>query len=114
VPGLRAPPEGRQILDNARYGVKPAQGELTYTVPEAKRSFWTGLFPAEGRVAACMCDGCGRILLYGAPREAEGTWPSPTDAGEPAMGCPAKPSAAAERGGIMLFGIQGLICRRGR
>jgi hypothetical protein len=41
--------------------------------PEAKRSFWTGRYPIEGKVAACMCDDCGRILLYGEPREGEGT-----------------------------------------
>jgi hypothetical protein len=59
-----------KILDNAKYGV---QGELTYAAPEAKRSFWTWRFPSEGKVTACICDGCGRILLYGEPREAKGT-----------------------------------------
>ncbi len=62
-----------KILDNARHGVRPAQGELTYMAPEAKQSFWTGRYPVEGRVAACMCDSCGRILLYGEPRAAEET-----------------------------------------
>jgi hypothetical protein len=71
-PDCGRPMKAIKILDNARYGARPAQGELTYTVPEAKRSFWTGLFPAEGKVTACMCDGCGRILLYGEPREAGG------------------------------------------
>jgi hypothetical protein len=28
-----------KLLDNARYGVRLAQGELTYAAPEAKRSF---------------------------------------------------------------------------
>jgi hypothetical protein len=57
------------VLATAMWGDYPVKSELTYTVPEAKRSFWTGLFPAEGRVTACMCDCCGRILLYGEPRE---------------------------------------------
>lgn len=61
------------IKDNARYGVRPAEGELNYMAPDAKRSFWTGRLPVEGRVAACMCDHCGRIVLYGEPHAAEGT-----------------------------------------
>jgi hypothetical protein len=72
-PDCGRPLKAIKIMDNARYGVRPAQGELTYMAPEAKQSFWTGHYPVEGRVAACMCDGCGRILLYGEPREAEGT-----------------------------------------
>jgi hypothetical protein len=44
-----------------------AHGEVEYTVPEAQRSSWTGRFPVEGRVAAFMCDHCGRLLLYGIP-----------------------------------------------
>jgi hypothetical protein len=38
---------------------------IKYTVADAKRSFLRELFPVKGKVAACMCDGCGRILLYG-------------------------------------------------
>ncbi len=72
-PDCGRPLKAIKIVDNARRGGIPTQGELTYTAPEAKRSFWTGLFPAEGRVAAFMCDGCGRILLYGEPHEAEGS-----------------------------------------
>ena len=43
--------------------------DLEYTVPEAKRSFWTGILPIEGKIIAYMCDGCGRVLLYGQPHE---------------------------------------------
>jgi hypothetical protein len=72
-PDCGRPMKAIKLLDNAMYGARPAQGDLTYAVPEAKRSSWTGLFPADGRVTACMCDGRGRILLYGEPREARGT-----------------------------------------
>jgi hypothetical protein len=41
--------------------------------PEAKQSFWTGRYPVEGRIVAFICEGCGRILLYGEPNEAERT-----------------------------------------
>jgi hypothetical protein len=46
------------------------QTDLEYALPEAKRSFWLGLLPVAGVVAACMCDGCGRILLYGVAGDA--------------------------------------------
>ncbi|QDU44354.1 hypothetical protein [Symmachiella dynata] len=42
---------------------------VEYTVPEAKRSFWSGQFPIEGKVAAFMCDSCGRMLFYGQSKE---------------------------------------------
>ena len=47
--------------------------QLEYTVPDAKRSFWTGLLPIEGKIAAYRCEGCGRVLLYGQPRETKVT-----------------------------------------
>ena len=50
-------------------GTLNVHSELEYTVPEAKRSIWTGLLPIEGKIAAYMCDGCGRVLLYGQPRQ---------------------------------------------
>ena len=40
-----------------------------YTVPEARRSFWGGYYPIEGKITAYMCDSCGRVLLYGHPKE---------------------------------------------
>jgi hypothetical protein len=46
-------------------------GEIHYTVPEARRSFWTGAFPHEGKLAAYMCQGCARIALYGVPHKDE-------------------------------------------
>ena len=44
--------------------------DVEYTVPDAKRSFWTGKYLVEGRVAAFMCDSCGRMLLYGQSKDA--------------------------------------------
>jgi hypothetical protein len=38
---------------------------IEYARPDAKRNFWTGRYPAEGTVSAFLCDGCGRVLLYG-------------------------------------------------
>lgn len=46
------------------------QTDLEYALPEAKRGTWLGRLPVAGVVAACMCDGCGRILLYGVPSDA--------------------------------------------
>jgi hypothetical protein len=74
-PDCGRPMKAIRLVDNTKpvvgWGI-PGQGELTYTVPEAKRSIWTGVLPSEGRVAACMCEGCGRILLHGEPRETAG------------------------------------------
>ncbi len=67
-PDCESPLRAIKILNDARYGVKPLPGEMIYMAVEAKQSFWTGRYPVEGQVAACMCDGCGRILLYGVPR----------------------------------------------
>ena len=39
--------------------------DLEYAVPESKRSFWDQKFPVAGKVAAFMCQSCGRITLYG-------------------------------------------------
>ncbi len=42
---------------------------LDYSVPDAERSFWTSRFPVHGTVNAMMCDACGLIKLYGAPKD---------------------------------------------
>ena len=39
--------------------------DMVYTVPDAKRSFWSSKFPVEGKIQATMCDSCGLIKLYG-------------------------------------------------
>ncbi|HIF00226.1 MAG: hypothetical protein ABGZ53_19600 [Fuerstiella sp.] len=53
-----------QIVDKTSPGGGGHQN-LEYTVPEAKRSFWTQSYPVVGEVAALMCQSCGRIALFG-------------------------------------------------
>lgn len=70
-PDCGQPMKAIRVLHNASrsdLGI-PEQGELHYTVSEAKQSVWTGLFSVAGKIAAYMCDGCGHILLYGDPRK---------------------------------------------
>jgi hypothetical protein len=57
-----------EIVDKTGQAGVPTQTALEYVVPGGKRSFWTGNLPIEGTVAACMCEGCRRILLYGRPQ----------------------------------------------
>ena len=45
-------------------------GSLEYRLPEDRVSFWTGKYPTAGEVRAFMCEGCGRIALYGAAADA--------------------------------------------
>lgn len=54
-----------KLVDYA-HGNRPR--DVEYTLPEAKRSIWTGRFPAEGRIVAYMCESCGRIAYFGAPQ----------------------------------------------
>jgi hypothetical protein len=67
-PDCGQPMKAIRIMDIGSSGYRAAQGEMYYMAPEAKRSFWTGRLPVEGKIVACMCDACGRILLYGEPR----------------------------------------------
>jgi len=39
--------------------------ELSYTVPQAKPSFFMGKIERLGVVKGLICPDCGRILLYG-------------------------------------------------
>ena len=64
-PDCDGPMHGIRLMDKT--GPANAQAALEYALPEAKRSRWHGRFPVAGTVVACMCDGCGRILLYGRP-----------------------------------------------
>ena len=41
--------------------------DLEYSLPEARRSFWTGKYAPSGKVRALLCEGCGQITLYGKP-----------------------------------------------
>lgn len=39
---------------------------LEYRLPDDRLSFWSGKYPTAGKVHAFLCEGCGRIALYGA------------------------------------------------
>jgi hypothetical protein len=43
--------------------------EITYSLPESRPSFWTSSVPVEGSLAAYLCDQCGRVMLYGIPKD---------------------------------------------
>ena len=43
---------------------------LEYRLPEDHLSFWTGKYPTAGPIQAFMCQGCGRIALYGVKPDA--------------------------------------------
>ena len=45
-------------------------GALEYRLPDDRLSFWTGKYPTAGEVRAFLCEGCGRIALYGGEPEA--------------------------------------------
>lgn len=51
-----------RIIDKAHNG---GHTQLEYTLPEARRSFWTGRYEIAGKVTAYLCESCGRIVLYG-------------------------------------------------
>ena len=38
---------------------------LEYTVPVARRSFWSGRYPVEGEIDAFLCERCGEVRLFG-------------------------------------------------
>ncbi len=54
-----------QIIDKIQLG----HSYMEYTVGESDRNIWTAKFPVEGRIGAHMCDSCGRVLMYGEPKE---------------------------------------------
>ncbi len=54
-----------RIIDKAHHN---SQDKLEYTAADAKSGFWSG-YPIEGRIAATMCQACGRISLFGVPKE---------------------------------------------
>lgn len=55
-----------QVVESTRNaGAVP----LRFGTREAKTSFWSGAFPAEGTVMAFMCSSCARIAFYGATKE---------------------------------------------
>lgn len=54
----------RLIDQGFRLGTGKIEGDLQYSGAGAKPS-WTGRFPMEGRIAALMCQDCGRVILFG-------------------------------------------------
>jgi hypothetical protein len=54
--------------------------DFEYAPADAARSFWTGRYPIEGKVAAYLCERCGRIALYGRPNVAEASRARTADA----------------------------------
>jgi hypothetical protein len=63
-PDCNEPLPAIRLIDRAH----AQEHDVEYTLPSAKRSFWTGAYPKEGRVEAFMCSHCGRITLYGVPK----------------------------------------------
>ena len=61
------------IMDKNNHGnFVPSQQpqQLEYRQPDDRKGSWTGKYPSAGQVQAFMCEGCGRIALYGAPPDA--------------------------------------------
>lgn len=56
-----------KLIDKGPGAYKPGYSDVEYTSLESKCSFWTGRFPALGRVRAFMCESCGLLKLYGEP-----------------------------------------------
>ena len=54
-----------QVIDKVQMG----HSYMEYAVGEAERNLWTAKFPVEGRIASYMCDSCGRVVMYGEPKE---------------------------------------------
>jgi hypothetical protein len=54
------------IMDHAPGMTRRAvEGPLQYRLPDDRVSFWTGKYSTAGVVQAYLCEGCGRIALYG-------------------------------------------------
>ena len=55
-----------RLIDKGQHG---SHGEFEYSVPNARPDFLTGQYPVKGTVAAYMCGQCGRVTLYGQPKD---------------------------------------------
>ena len=59
------------VLDRDSYGLtRQGTQVLAYRHPDDSQSFWTGKYPTAGIVRAYMCEGCGKIDLYGSAPDA--------------------------------------------
>ena len=52
------------LIENAQSGDQ----SLQYAAVDAQRHWFSGQIPKAGLVSGFMCEGCGRILLYGHPK----------------------------------------------
>ena len=57
----------RLIDQGFRLGTGKIEGDVQYSGAEAKPS-WTGKLPVEGKIAAQLCQDCGRVILFGEPK----------------------------------------------
>jgi hypothetical protein len=53
-----------RVLDRRRLHFSD---DLRYAAADAQPSWFTGALPLEGRLAAWMCPGCGRVVFYAVP-----------------------------------------------
>jgi hypothetical protein len=54
------------VMDRDSFGTVTHEPQpLAYRLPDDKRSFWTGQYATAGLVQSFMCQGCGRIAMYG-------------------------------------------------
>lgn len=54
------------VMDRDCFGTVSHEPQpLAYRLPDDKRSFWTGQYATAGLVQSFMCQGCGRIAMYG-------------------------------------------------
>jgi hypothetical protein len=52
------------VMDRDSHSTRTPQ-PLAYRLPDDKRNFWTGQYATSGLVQSFMCQGCGRIAMYG-------------------------------------------------
>jgi hypothetical protein len=64
----RTCPDCHRPLREIRLLTEPFKLGIAYTLAETKPNFWLGTLPIAGHVTPYLCEGCGRIALYGTPR----------------------------------------------
>jgi len=57
------------FLDDKGSGSQHLQ--LQYAAEEAERSAWLKRYPIKGHIRGKMCTSCGRVTLYGIPKDVE-------------------------------------------
>lgn len=55
-----------RIIDKGHFNFP---GSLEYARIDAQPGFWTGSIPVEGKIDSLICTTCGRVFLYGSPKE---------------------------------------------